>query len=162
MILVSKRKYDKLNDAYAREITMRLELEKEYKTLENKNYEFLEELNKREKFYEKQLNLRETMNKELSASVADKTKKIASLETNLKKKEKLLSETKEKLRKANSAKGGITRAYQNLKKKLEDGKIYKVKKIRACRAIPQKVNSTRPQNSSVQRELKEIDEVRND
>lgn len=162
MMLVSRKRYNKLNDAYVREITMRLELEKKYKNLENKNFEFLEELTKREKNYEKQLNLRETMNKELFESVADKTKKIASLETNLKKKEKILSETKDKLRKANSAKGGITRAYQNLKKNLEDEKAYKVKKIRPCKAKPQKVNLTRIQNSSVQRALKEIDEVRND
>lgn len=157
MILVSGKKYNKLKGELS---LAKIEIEKlkdSLKCEKDRNYRVLEDKSKKENSYLKEI-------EDLKNSVK-KFEELINSKTNLnhEKDDKIL-ELEKKLRLSNSARGGMQRIINALKRTIEEleksEKVLKVKKIRSCKGTTQKMKAPRVQKNSVRRTLKEIDALR--
>lgn len=157
MILVSGKKYNKLKGELS---LAKIEIEKlkdSLKCEKDRNYRVLEDKSKKENNYLKQIENLKNSGKKLEELINFKTN------LNREKDDKIL-ELEKKLRLSNSARGGMQRIINALKRTIEEleksEKVLKVKKIRSCKGTTQKMKAPRVQKNSVRRTLKEIDALR--
>ncbi|CDE49560.1 unknown [Firmicutes bacterium CAG:460] len=157
MILVSGKKYNKLKGELS---LAKIEIEKlkdSLKCEKDRNYRVLEDKSKKENNYLKQIeNLKNS---------GKKFEELINFKTNLnREKDDKILELEKKLRLSNSARGGMQRIINALKRTIEEleksEKVLKVKKIRSCKGTTQKMKAPRVQKNSVRRTLKEIDALR--
>nr|DAN88578.1 MAG TPA: hypothetical protein [Caudoviricetes sp.] len=157
MILVSGKKYNKLKGELS---LAKIEIEKLKNSLKcekDRNYRVLEDKSKKENNYLKQIeNLKNS---------GKKFEELINFKTNLnREKDDKILELEKKLRLSNSARGGMQRIINALKRTIEEleksEKVLKVKKIRSCKGTTQKMKAPRVQKNSVRRTLKEIDALR--
>lgn len=157
MILVSGKKYNKLKGELS---LAKIEIEKlkdSLKCEKDRNYRVLEDKSKKENNYLKQIeNLKNS---------GKKFEELINFKTNLnREKDDKILELEKKLRLSNSARGGMQRIINTLKRTIEEleksEKVLKVKKIRSCKGTTQKMKAPRVQKNSVRRTLKEIDALR--
>lgn len=157
MILVSGKKYNKLKGELS---LAKIEIEKlkdSLKCEKDRNYRVLEDKSKKENNYLKQIeNLKNS---------GKKFEELINFKTNLnREKDDKILELEKKLRLSNSARGGMKRIINALKRTIEEleksEKVLKVKKIRSCKGTTQKMKAPRVQKNSVRRTLKEIDALR--
>lgn len=154
MILVSGKKYNKLKGELS---LAKIEIEKlkdSLKCEKDRNYRVLEDKSKKENSYLKEI-------EDLKNSVK-KFEELINSKTNLnREKDDKILELEKKLRLSNSARGGMQRIINALKRTIEEleksEKVLKVKKIRSCKGTTQKMKAPRVQKNSVRRTLKEID-----
>ena len=142
MILVSRKKYDKVKEKldlayeHIKKITNSLETE------QRRNYTLLED-----KSEKKQL-----------------CKILETKENIISTKELKIMDLNKKLRISNSSRGGMQRKINTLTKELAEykrfKKILKVTKVRSCKATTQKMKYPKIQTNSVRKALKEIDNIR--
>ena len=157
MILVSGKKYNKLKGELS---LAKIEIEKlkdSLKCEKDRNYRVLEDKSKKENSYLKEI-------EDLKNSVK-KFEELIYSKTNLnREKDDKILELEKKLRLSNSARGGMQRIINALKRTIEEleksEKVLKVKKIRSCKGTTQKMKAPRVQKNSVRRTLKEIDALR--
>lgn len=157
MILVSGKKYNKLKGELS---LAKIEIEKlkdSLKCEKDRNYRVLEDKSKKENSYLKEI-------EDLKNSVK-KFEELINSKTNLnREKDDKILELEKKLRLSNSARGGMQRIINALKRTIEEleksEKVLKVKKIRSCKGTTQKMKAPRVQKNSVRRTLKEIDALR--
>lgn len=157
MILVSGKKYNKLKDELS---SAKIEIEKlkdSLKCEKDRNYRVLEDKSKKENSYLKQIeNLKNS---------GKKFEELINFKTNLnREKDDKILELEKKLRLSNSARGGMQRIINALKRTIQEleksEKVLKVKKIRSCKGTTQKMKAPRVQKNSVRKTLKEIDALR--
>ena len=157
MILVSGKKYNKLKGELS---LAKIEIEKlkdSLKCEKDRNYRVLEDKSKKENNYLKQIeNLKNS---------GKKFEELINFKTNLnREKDDKILKLEKKLRLSNSARGGMQRIINALKRTIEEleksEKVLKVKKIRSCKGTTQKMKAPRVQKNSVRRTLKEIDALR--
>lgn len=157
MILVSGKKYNKLKGELS---LAKIEIEKlkdSLKCEKDRNYRVLEDKSKKENNYLKQIeNLKNS---------GKKFEELINFKTNLnREKDDKILELEKKLRLSNSARGGMQRIINALKRTIQEleksEKVLKVKKIRSCKGTTQKMKAPRVQKNSVRRTLKEIDALR--
>ena len=157
MILVSGKKYNKLKGELS---LAKIEIEKlkdSLKCEKDRYYRVLEDKSKKENSYLKEI-------EDLKNSVK-KFEELINSKTNLnREKDDKILELEKKLRLSNSARGGMQRIINALKRTIEEleksEKVLKVKKIRSCKGTTQKMKAPRVQKNSVRRTLKEIDALR--
>ena len=152
MILVSGKKYNKLKDEFSLAKNEIEELKDSLKCEKDRNYK-----SEKEKNYLKQIKILENSCKKL--------KELSNSKANLnREKDNRISELEKKLRLSNSARGGMQRIINTLKRTIEEleksKKVLKVKKIRSCKGTTQKMKAPKVQKNSVRRTLKEIDSLR--
>lgn len=157
MILVSGKKYNKLKDEFSLAKNEIEELKDSLKCEKDRNYKLLVDKSEKEKNYLKQIKILENSCKKL--------KELSNSKANLnREKDNRISELEKKLRLSNSARGGMQRIINTLKRTIEEleksKKVLKVKKIRSCKGTTQKMKAPRVQKNSVRRTLKEIDALR--
>ena len=157
MILVSGKKYNKLKDELSSAKNEIEELKDSLKCEKDRNYKILEDKSEKEKNYLKQIKILENSCKKL--------KELSNSKANLnREKDNRISELEKKLRLSNSARGGMQRIINTLKRTIEEleksKKVLKVKKIRSFKGTTQKMKAPRVQKNSVRRTLKEIDALR--
>lgn len=157
MILVSGKKYNKLKNELSSVKNKVKELEDSLKCEKDRNYKILQDKSEKETEYLEQIKILESSVKKFEELINSKTN------LNREKDDKIL-ELEKKLRLSNSARGGMQRIINKLKKAIEEleksEKVLKVKKIRGCKGTTQKMKAPRVQKNSVRRTLKEIDALR--
>ena len=157
MILVSGKKYNKLKNELSSAKNEVKELKDSLKCEKDRNYKLLVDKSEKEKKYLIQIKILENSCKKL--------KELSNSKANLnREKNNRISELEKKLRLSNSARGGMQRIINTLKRTIEEleksKKVLKVKKIRSCKGTTQKMKAPRVQKNSVRRTLKEIDALR--
>lgn len=157
MILVSGKKYNKLKDEFSLAKNEIEELKDSLKCEKDRNYKILEDKSEKEKNYLKQIKILENSCKKL--------KELSNSKANLnREKDNRISELEKKLRLSNSARGGMQRIINTLKRTIEEleksKKVLKVKTKRSCKGTTQKMKAPKVQKNSVRRTLKEIDALR--
>ena len=125
MILVSGKKYNKLKDELSLAKNEIEELKDSLKCEKDRNYKILEDKSEKEKNYLKQIKILENSCKKL--------KELSNSKANLnREKDNRISELEKKLRLSNSARGGMQRIINTLKRTIEEleksKKVLKVKK----------------------------------
>lgn len=157
MILVSGKKYNKLKNELSSVKNEVKELEDSLKCEKDRNYKILQDKSEKETVYLEQIKILESSVKKFEELINSKTN------LNREKDDKIL-ELEKKLRLSNSARGGMQRIINKLKRAIEEleksEKVLKVKKIRSCKGTTQKMKAPRVQKNSVRRTLKEIDSLR--
>lgn len=157
MILVSGKKYNKLKNELSSVKNEVKELEDSLKCEKDRNYKILQDKSEKETEYLEQIKILESSVKKFEELINSKTN------LNREKDDKIL-ELEKKLRLSNSARGGMQRIINKLKRAIEEleknEKVLKVKKIRSCKGTTQKMKAPRVQKKSVRRTLKEIDSLR--
>lgn len=157
MILVSGKKYNKLKNELSSVKNEVKELEDSLKCEKDRNYKILQDKSEKETEYLEQIKILESSVKKFEELINSKTN------LNREKDDKIL-ELEKKLRLSNSARGGMQRIINKLKRAIEEleksEKVLKVKKIRGCKGTTQKMKAPRVQKNSVRRTLKEIDSLR--
>jgi chromosome segregation ATPase len=157
MILVSGKKYNKLKNELSSVKNEVKELEDSLKCEKDRNYKILQDKSEKETEYLEQIKILESSVKKFEELINSKTN------LNREKDDKIL-ELEKKLRLSNSARGGMQRIINKLKRAIEEleksEKVLKVKKIRSCKGTTQKMKAPRVQKNSVRRTLKEIDSLR--
>lgn len=157
MILVSGKKYNKLKNELSSVKNEVKELEDSLKCEKDRNYKILQDKSEKETEYLEQIKILESSVKKFEELINSKTN------LNREKDYKIL-ELEKKLRLSNSARGGMQRIINKLKRAIEEleksEKVLKVKKIRSCKGTTQKMKAPRVQKNSVRRTLKEIDSLR--
>lgn len=157
MILVSGKKYNKLKNELSSVKNEVKELEDSLKCEKDRNYKILQDKSEKETEYLEQIKILESSVKNFEELINSKTN------LNREKDDKIL-ELEKKLRLSNSARGGMQRIINKLKRAIEEleksEKVLKVKKIRSCKGTTQKMKAPRVQKNSVRRTLKEIDSLR--
>lgn len=157
MILVSGKKYNKLKNELSSVKNEVKELEDSLKCEKDRNYKILQDKSEKETEYLEQIKILESSVKKFEELINSKTN------LNHEKDDKIL-ELEKKLRLSNSARGGMQRIINKLKRAIEEleksEKVLKVKKIRSCKGTTQKMKAPRVQKNSVRRTLKEIDSLR--
>ena len=148
MILVSGKKYNKLKDELS---SAKIEIEKlkdSLKCEKDRNYRVLEDKSKKENSYLKQIeNLKNS---------GKKFEELINFKTNLnREKDDKILELEKKLRLSNSARGGMQRIINALKRTIQEleksEKVLKVKKIRSCKGTTQKMKAPRVQKILLER-----------
>lgn len=157
MILVSRKKYDKVKEKldlayeHIKKITNSLETE------QRRNYTLLEDKSEKEDNYLKSIETLESEKKQLCKILEIKENIIST-------KELKIMDLNKKLRISNSSRGGMQRKINTLTKELAEykrfKKILKVTKVRSCKATTQKMKYPKIQTNSVRKALKEIDNIR--
>lgn len=157
MILVSGKKYNKLKNELSSVKNEVKELEDSLKCEKDRNYKILQDKSEKETEYLEQIKILESSVKKFEELINSKTN------LNREKDDKIL-ELEKKLRLSNSARGGMQRIINKLKRAIEEleksEKVLKVKKIRSFKGTTQKMKAPRVQKNSVRRTLKEIDSLR--
>lgn len=157
MILVSGKKYNKLKNELSSVKNEVKELEDSLKCEKDRNYKILQDKSEKETEYLEQIKILESSVKKFEELINSKTN------LNREKDDKIL-ELEKKLRLSNSARGGMQRIINKLKRAIEEleksEKVLKVKKIRSCKGTTQKMKAPRVQKNSVRRTLKKIDSLR--
>lgn len=157
MVLVSGKKYNKLKNELSSVKNEVKELEDSLKCEKDRNYKILQDKSEKETEYLEQIKILESSVKKFEELINSKTN------LNREKDDKIL-ELEKKLRLSNSARGGMQRIINKLKRAIEEleksEKVLKVKKIRSCKGTTQKMKAPRVQKNSVRRTLKEIDSLR--
>lgn len=157
MILVNGKKYNKLKNELSSVKNEVKELEDSLKCEKDRNYKILQDKSEKETEYLEQIKILESSVKKFEELINSKTN------LNREKDDKIL-ELEKKLRLSNSARGGMQRIINKLKRAIEEleksEKVLKVKKIRSCKGTTQKMKAPRVQKNSVRRTLKEIDSLR--
>lgn len=157
MILVNGKKYNKLKNELSSVKNKVKELEDSLKCEKDRNYKILQDKSEKETEYLEQIKILESSVKKFEELINSKTN------LNREKDDKIL-ELEKKLRLSNSARGGMQRIINKLKRAIEEleksEKVLKVKKIRSCKGTTQKMKAPRVQKNSVRRTLKEIDSLR--
>lgn len=157
MILVSGKKYNKLKNELSSVKNEVKELEDSLKCEKDRNYKILQDKSEKETEYLEQIKILESSVKKFEELINSKTN------LNREKDDKIL-ELEKKLRLSNSARGGMQRIINTLKRTIEEleksKKVLKVKKIRSCKGTTQKMKAPKVQKNSVRRTLKEIDALR--
>lgn len=157
MILVSGKKSNKLKNELSSVKNEVKELEDSLKCEKDRNYKILQDKSEKETEYLEQIKILESSVKKFEELINSKTN------LNREKDDKIL-ELEKKLRLSNSARGGMQRIINKLKRAIEEleksEKVLKVKKIRSCKGTTQKMKAPRVQKNSVRRTLKEIDALR--
>lgn len=157
MILVSGKKYNKLKNELSSVKNEVKELEDSLKCEKDRNYKILQDKSEKETEYLEQIKILESSVKKFEELINSKTN------LNREKDDKIL-ELEKKLRLSNSARGGMQRIINKLKRAIEEleksEKVLKVKKIRSCKGTTQKMKAPKVQKNSVRRTLKEIDALR--
>lgn len=157
MILVSGKKYNKLKNELSSAKNEVKELKDSLKCEKDRNYKILQDKSEKETEYLEQIKILKSSGK--------KFEELINSKTNInREKDDRISELEKKLRLSNSARGGMQRIINALKRTIEEleksEKVLKVKKIRSCKGTTQKMKAPRVQKNSVRRTLKEIDALR--
>ena len=140
MILVSGKKYNKLKNELSSVKNEVKELEDSLKCEKDRNYKILQDKSEKETEYLEQIKILESSVKKFEELINSKTN------LNREKDDKIL-ELEKKLRLSNSARGGMQRIINKLKRAIEEleksEKVLKVKKIRSCKGTTQKMKAPR-------------------